>query len=397
MLVRAFTLRLFLETLERTPTREGLDYWINELITGNRTGARIAFDFIFSDEMRNRVLTDEQFIVILCRALMGRSPAQSGIAHWVNRLQATSAHAVFVEFIDSAEFDSICREYGITKGTAPPPLLPPRPPTPSGSLEGKIIILDPGHGTIGSPGAGGYNEAVAMLAFARDLKPLLEERGATVVLTRNSEFNILLSARCAQINILAMEAVRNTLVDENEIAEINRLIGIMQSIIDNPGANGNTYMNVDPFIASRTIHPDLQRIFEITNAPVIRDNFLVVSLHSNAVGAGGSSSVRGAEVYFIDPSARVNTRTYYPDFSYTAQSRAFGDILLNHINHAGIPRRSNGLRAENYAIIREINVPAVLAENGFHTNPADRELLMNPSFMERLALAYRNAIIEYFT
>jgi N-acetylmuramoyl-L-alanine amidase len=322
---------------------------------------------------------------------MGRSPTESGIAFWVNRLHETSEYNVFVEFINSAEFDRICREYGITRGTAPA-----RPPVHSGSLAGKIIILDPGHGTIGSPGAAGYNEAVAMLDFARRMKPILEEQGATVVLTRNSETNILLSVRCAQINILAMETVRDTLTDENAIAEINRLIPVMQSIINNPGTNGNYYMNVDPFNASRRIHPDLQRIFEITNVPVIRDNFLVISLHSNAVGPGGSTSIRGAEVYYIDPSARVNTRTYYPGFSFTAQSRTFGDILLNHINNAGIPRRANGLRAENYAIIREINVPAVLAENGFHTNPADRELLMNPSFMYHLAHAYRNAILEYF-
>jgi len=194
------------------------------------------------------------------------------------------------------------------------------------------------------------------------------------------------------INIRTLEAVRSTRSNANEIAEINRLIGTMRSIIHNP-ALGHEYMNIDPFNAARTIHPDLRRIFEWQNNPVIRNNFLVISLHSNAAN---NTSARGAEVYFIDPNVHANTRTYFQGYTFTAESRSFGNNLLNHIHSTGIPRRSNGLRAENFAMIREINVPAVLAENGFHTNPADRSMLSNPDFRQSLAVAYRNAILEHF-
>jgi N-acetylmuramoyl-L-alanine amidase len=121
----------------------------------------------------------------------------------------------------------------------------------------------------------------------------------------------------------------------------------------------------------------------------------VISLHSNAT-ATGSTTVRGAEAYYISPNEVFNTRTYFPGFSYTTESRHFGNIILNHIDSTGIPRRPFGLRAENYAMIREVNVPAVLVENGFHTNPFDRSLLMDPVFMDNLAVAYRNAILQYF-
>jgi len=121
----------------------------------------------------------------------------------------------------------------------------------------------------------------------------------------------------------------------------------------------------------------------------------MISLHSNAT-ANGSTSAHGAEVYFINPAAHANTHWYYPNYSFTAQSRNFGDILLDQIHNTGIVRRSNGLRAENYAMIREVNVPAVLAENGFHTNPHDREKLSDPGFRQNLAWAYHNAIIQYF-
>jgi len=381
-------------TMQRAPTAGGLDFWVNQMAAGVRTGAALAYDFIFSEEMIDRDLSDGDFVDVLCNALMGRPPSVSGKNYWVTRLQSSTRFNIFTEFINSAEFDRICREYGIQRGQTPPP-------TGSAPFSGKIVVLDPGHGTSGSPGTAGYNEAVAMLGLARRIRPLLEAQGITVILTRDNEINKPISVRCAEINIRALEIVRSTRTNATEIAEINRLIGVMQSIVANPGANSNTFMNVDPFNAGRSIHPDLRRVFEYTNTPVIRDNFLVISLHSNATAGGGDGGVRGAEVYFIDPNVRANTMTYYPGFAFTAQSRSFGDILLNHIqstnlNGAFIPRRAYGLRAENYAMIREINVPAVLVENGFHTNATDRGLLSNPAYMDLLAVSYRNAIMSYF-
>jgi N-acetylmuramoyl-L-alanine amidase len=392
--IRVFVTRLYRTTLQREPDPGGLNTWTNALRNNVHTGASAAHGFIFSDEMFRRNLSNEDFVEIMYNALMGRASDPQGKNTWVTNLRnGVSRHSIFVSFVNSSEFDRICRDHGIARGTSPPQRLNPFPS--SNTLDGKVIILDPGHGTSGSPGWGAYNEAVTMLRLAQILRPLLESQGATVILTRENEINIPISVRCARINILALETVRNTQTNTAEINEINRLIGIMQGIVNDPRGQGNVYMNVDPFDARRRIHPDLQRIFEITNAPVIRDNFLMISLHSNATG-DGNTSARGAEVYFIDPNARANTMTYYPGFSFTAQSRAFGDILLDNIAGTGIPRRTNGLRAENYAMIREINMPAVLAENGFHTNAADRALLMNPSFLDNLAVAYRNSISSYF-
>jgi N-acetylmuramoyl-L-alanine amidase len=389
-LIHVFVTRLYLTTLGRGPDSTGLSGWVSQLLSGVH-GAAVAYGFIFSTEMEKRNLSDEEFVEILYEALMGRASDPAGLVGWLDVLdRGITRRAVFEGFVYSIEFDNICKEYGIVLGRAP------------SSLAGKVIILDPGHGTSGSPGMAGYNEAVAMLGLARRIRPLLEAQGAEVILTRDSETNYRISARCAMINIRALEAVRSTKVNINEINEINRLIGIMQSIVNDPVANGNTFMNVDNFLASRTIHPDLRSIFEFTNAPIIRDNFLVISLHSNATAGGTDGGVRGAEAYYIDPNVRANTMTYYPGFSFTEESRTFGNIILNHIQNTqlsgtSIPRRINGLRAENYAMIREINVPAVLVENGFHTNATDRALLSDPVYMDRLAEAYLHAIQQYFS
>jgi N-acetylmuramoyl-L-alanine amidase len=395
--IRAFVTRLYRLALDREPEISGLTGWTDALLTGS-TGAHVAHGFVFSREMELRNLPNDRFVETLYLTLLDRAPGNDpGRAVWVQRLyEGYTREYVFAGFVNSIEFGRLCRDAGIVQGSySPPGGGTPQLNAGPETLLGKVIFLDPGHGTVGSPGVAGYNEAVTMLDLAQRIRPLLEELGATVIMTRNDEVNIPLVSRCAQINIRALEAVRSTHSNIPDQVEIDRLIGLMRGIINDPDGEGSRLMNT-PFNASRTIHPDLQRVFEFQNNPVIRDNFLVISLHSNAT-ATGSTTVRGAEAYFISPSEHANTRTYYTGFSFTSESRSFGDIILNHINNTGIPRRSLGLRAENYMIIREVNVPAVLVENGFHTNPADRALLQDSGFLDNLAVAYRNAVIQYFS
>ncbi|MCL2202149.1 MAG: polysaccharide deacetylase family protein [Oscillospiraceae bacterium] len=267
-------------------------------------------------------------------------------------------------------------------------------------LSGRVVILDPGHG-IGSTNVfRGYDEQVAMLDLAQRMRPLLEAQGATVLMIRDTGANVLLPARCAMINIWALEAVRSVREQSSlaeaalaeELAEIDELIGVMQRIIDAPFTYGRIYMNT-PFDPMRSIHPTLRRVLELQDEPIIADNFLMISLHSNATPRPIDTSVNGAIVFFIS-NAHHNTRNYFTGFSHSAQSREFATILLRHIETVGF--RNLGAQTANFFVIREHNVPAVLAENGFHTNDMDRARLQSPVYMQRLAYAYRDAIVEYF-
>jgi N-acetylmuramoyl-L-alanine amidase len=274
------------------------------------------------------------------------------------------------------------------------PLIPAAPPP----LDGKVIILDPGHGAGNSPGFAGYQEHAAMLRLALKIKPLLESQGATVYLTRSSSRDVPLAARAAMVNIWALEGVRDARAREpgesaaEDIAEINRLLGIMQSIVDNPSRNGGVYMNT-PFSPDRSIHPDMRKIFELQDDPEIAGRFLVISLHSNGTGRPIRTWVNGADVFHIS-NTLSGTKDYYSEYSHWEHSRRFGNILLNHIHETGIRRRS--VTSENFLMIREHNVPGVLAENGYHTNARDRANLQNDRFLDRLALAYLGAITQYF-
>ena len=71
-----------------------------------------------------------------------------------------------------------------------PPVIDPRRP-----LAGRTIVLDPGHPPVGAHGPSGLWEPVATLAVAQQAKTLLEQRGATVLLTRTDSTPIDLFPR----------------------------------------------------------------------------------------------------------------------------------------------------------------------------------------------------------
>ncbi|MBI1810014.1 MAG: N-acetylmuramoyl-L-alanine amidase [Gemmatimonadetes bacterium] len=62
-------------------------------------------------------------------------------------------------------------------------------------LEGRVIVVDAGHPPAGSTGPTGLYEGDAVLMVAERLKPLLEARGATVVMTRTTRAPVALGER----------------------------------------------------------------------------------------------------------------------------------------------------------------------------------------------------------
>ncbi len=66
---------------------------------------------------------------------------------------------------------------------------------PLRALAGRTIVVDPGHPPIGSTGPTGLYEGDVTLGVGQQLKALLEERGATVVMTRTTRAAVALAAR----------------------------------------------------------------------------------------------------------------------------------------------------------------------------------------------------------
>ena len=92
-----------------------------------------------------------------------------------------------------------------SRGAQPEPALPPRLDLPAAAatkvLQGKVIVVDPGHGgfnrSLGDYGAEGRHgvEKENTLAIAFYLRQLLEAAGAEVVMTRESDVNPSIGTR----------------------------------------------------------------------------------------------------------------------------------------------------------------------------------------------------------
>ena len=279
-----------------------------------------------------------------------------------------------------------------------------------GSLYGRVVILDAGHG-IGAPGGGrilsaGYFEHERMFLLAGFIYDELLNRGATVHMTRTCPMDVALPVRPTMMNRWSVEALlgdrfsrlkkRSTQTHEKHmlIEEIDQLLAsleLLDRIIYNHPVYAPIYINYPFDYGLQTqIHPSWQKIFEFQSDPLIRYNWLAISLHSNGTTSPFAS---GADVFFAGNNNPRNRR-YFANYSHEDITELFGHMLLDGIAQLGI--RPNRVRVHHFMVIRETNLPAVLAENGYHTNEQDRRLLQDDDFMRRLAIVYANTIEEYF-
>lgn len=143
---------------------------------------------------------------------------------------------------------------------------------------------------------------------------------------------------------------------------------------------------------------------------------LFISLHADS---GPDESVRGASVYTLADrangrSARLVTRDdwfmkagYHSDQSVSGilfdltqratknRSASFAQLLLDEVgDEQALLRRSH--REAGLAVLLAPDVPAVLLEMGFITNPDDQAFLADPASRGRLVAAVASAIETYF-
>lgn len=117
--IRAFVTRLYAYALGRQPDANGLNDWVTKLMNKQITGTTAAIGFFDSDELKNRNLSNEEYVELLYKVMMNRSSDAGGKSYWVNLLDSgVSRMGVFNGFAGSTEFDTICRDYGIDRGTA---------------------------------------------------------------------------------------------------------------------------------------------------------------------------------------------------------------------------------------------------------------------------------------
>lgn len=104
---------------------------------------------------------------------------------------------------------------------------------------------------------------------------------------------------------------------------------------------------------------------------------LFVSIHCNSVE--GNARATGMEVYHYTHASEASKHA----------ARAIYDKLLPV---SGL--RGRGVKADNFAVLRETKMPAVLIELGFISNPDDCRKLTDSAWQDDAAQAIADGIIE---
>lgn len=112
-----FVTRLYQICLDRTPDANGLQSWVDVLQNHRDSGAGVAFGFVFSPEYQKKNTSNDEYVTMLYRVMLGREPDASGKASWVKLIQeGVTRKYIFAGFIGSAEFTNICNSYGVDRG-----------------------------------------------------------------------------------------------------------------------------------------------------------------------------------------------------------------------------------------------------------------------------------------
>lgn len=228
--------------------------------------------------------------------------------------------------------------------------------TPARADRDKIIVIDAGHGGK-DPGATGYKryrEKVVVLDIAKNLKTILNARGYTVYMTRDRDKFVKLSDRTVYANK--------------------------------------------------------------------KDADIFISIHANAVEKKQAEHASGVECYFLSPSRskraeNVAAKENSADMSLmnTYGKQSFLNVLNHHkiiasnklaidlqrgilgtLNKSYSDVKDSGVREGPFWVLVGAQMPAVLVEVGFISNPTEAKRLVERRYQKKFALGMANGIERYF-
>jgi N-acetylmuramoyl-L-alanine amidase len=157
-------------------------------------------------------------------------------------------------------------------------------------------------------------------------------------------------------------------------------------------------------------YPSLEDRVNLANAAPLEENEAVifVSIHANA---SFNRKARGYEVWYLNPEYRRNVidGSKYTDAKevipilnammeeeFTNESIFMAQFILKRIGEAvGKDMPSRGLKAEEWFVVKNSRMPAVLVELGFVTNEEDGILMADDAYLKNLAEALYKGISDF--
>lgn len=252
----------------------------------------------------------------------------------------------------------------------PPPLPPPLPPAPAASVprpaaplatarptRDVVVVVDAGHGgrDPGAVGPSGLLEKDVTLAISRRLVNLLEaEPAMRGVLTRNRDEFLVLRQR--------MEKARG--------ANADLFISIHADAAHNRRARGSTVYVLSEKGASDEAALRLAR----------RENAALIG----GVELGDKEPVLAQVLLDLSQNAAISS------------SIQVGESILGQMKHLGHLHRST-VQMAPFMVLKSPDVPSILVETAYISNPEDERNLKTPAYQDRLARAILAGVREYFS
>ncbi len=247
------------------------------------------------------------------------------------------------------------------RASAPPPPVagPPVVVKSAQDVNGRdvVVAIDAGHGGVdpGSIGKRGTREKDVTLAIARRLKARIDrEPGMRAVLTRDSDHFIELRERIVR----ARRQQADMFVSVHADAYHDRSVaGSSVYVLSARGASDESAR----WLADRENAADLVGGVKLDD----KDSVLASVLLDLSQGASMSASVKAADM--------VMNELY-----------SIGNVTRRGVKHAG------------FLVLKSPDIPSILVETAFISNPVEEARLLNATHQQRLAEAIYAGVRSYF-
>lgn len=223
-----------------------------------------------------------------------------------------------------------------------------------------VVVIDPGHGgkDPGATGVRGTREKDVVLAISKNLAVLLNNTpGYSAILTRDGDYFIELRGR--------LKLARKDKAD--------MFVAIHADAYINPEARGSSVFALSAHGASS----------EAARWLAERENY---------------SELGGVNLNQLNDKDNM-LRSVLIDLSQNAtigSSLQLGSALLNSLGKFN--RLHHGkVEQAPFMVLKSPDIPSVLVETGFLSNPWEEQNLRNPSYQQKIAGALHQGIMDYFS
>jgi N-acetylmuramoyl-L-alanine amidase len=220
-----------------------------------------------------------------------------------------------------------------------------------------VVVIDPGHGgqDPGALAAGGIYEKTVTLAAAKQLKQKLEESGRyQVFLTRDRDVFVKLGDR--------VKIARKHKAD--------LFVSIHADSIDKSDVRGMS-------------------IYTLSNTASDSQTEKLAARENKADLIGGvdlSHEDKDVANILIDLVMRDTMN----------QSKFFANTIVTQMNKAGVKTLERPHRFAGFAVLKAADIPSVLIEIGFMSNPKEARALNSPEYRHKITKAIQAGVDAYF-